>query len=193
MTNIEAIGIASVISLLLAYATVLPAMRSVAGAVAAARNFGVTGFVVLFTVAFGAGHGLRIALLSFCMIPFFVSSMSAVVASIPREEWDGARVLRMSRWRAVWEIVVLGKADQAFEVLRQNAAMGWMCLTMVEGLSRSEGGIGIMMLDQNKHFNLPAVFAIQGTIFLVGLFQDAMLAQIRRWACPYADLALERD
>ena len=48
--------------------------------------------------------------------------------------------------------------------MRQNAAMGWMMLTMVEGISRSEGGVGAMLLNQNKHFHLSAVFAIQLTI-----------------------------
>jgi len=39
-------------------------------------------------------------------------------------------------------VIVLGRADAAFDAMRQNAAMGWMMLTMVEGISRSEGGIG---------------------------------------------------
>jgi len=42
-------------------------------------------------------------------------------------------------------------------------------LTMVEGISRSEGGVGAMLLNQNKHFHLSAVFAIQLTILLLGL------------------------
>lgn len=192
LTNLEALGLATVISLGVSYLTVIPAMRPIATAMASARNFGVTGFVVIFTVALGAGHGLRIGLLSFCIVPFFVASMSSVVASIPREEWDHARVLRMKGWRAVWEIVILGKADQALEALRQNAAMGWMVLTMVEGLSRSEGGLGVMMLDENKHFRLAAVFAIQATIFAVGVAQDASLAWLRRTLCPYADIEKER-
>ncbi len=192
LTNLEALGIASLLSLALAYLTVIPSMRPIAATVAAARNFGVTGFVVLFTVAMGAGHGLRVALLTFCMVPFFVSTMVSVVEGIPKAQWDHARVLRMSGWRAVWEVVVLGQLDQALEALRQNAAMGWMALTMVEGLSRSEGGLGVMMLDQNKHFNMAAVFAIQGTIFVVGMGQDVLLGWVRRVLCPYADLERER-
>src|SRR5262249_27671552 len=130
---------------------------------------------------------------SFCMLPFFVTSMVSVMTSIPREEWDYARVMRMTGWRAVWEVAVLGRADQALEVLRQNAAMGWMALTMVEGLSRSEGGIGVLMLNQNKHFNMAAVFALQATIFGIGVAQDNLLIWVRRKLCPYASLSLERE
>ena len=45
-------------------------------------------------------------------------------------------------------------------------------LTMVEGISRSEGGVGAMLLNQEKHFHLAEVFAIQLMILAVGLLQD---------------------
>jgi NitT/TauT family transport system permease protein len=118
--------------------------------------------------------------------------MSSVVANIPKEEFDHARSLRMSNWRAVYEVIILGKADEAIEVLRQNAAIGWMMLTMVEGLVRSEGGIGTLMLNEGKHFHLDAVFAIQLTILFVGWVQDKFLGFIKNLLCPYANLTLER-
>jgi len=115
------------------------------------------------------------------------------VAAIPKEKFDYARSLRMSEWRAVWEVVVLGTADQAIEVLRQNAAMGWMMLTMVESISRSEGGVGAMLLNQNKHFHLAEVFAIQILILLLGMTQDYGIGIAKRLLCPYSALTLERQ
>ena len=70
--------------------------------------------------------------------------------------------------------------------------MGWMMLTLVEGISRSEGGVGAMLLNQNKHFHLSAVFAIQLTILFLGLGQDYAIGLLRKIVCPYADLTLER-
>ena len=90
----------------------------------------------------------------------------------------------MSEWRVVWEVVILGTADQAIEVLRQNAAIGWMMLTMVEGISRSEGGVGAMLLNQNKHFRLAEVFAIQVSILMVGLVQDYGIGVTQAAAAP---------
>jgi NitT/TauT family transport system permease protein len=92
----------------------------------------------------------------------------------------------------VWEVVIRGTADKAFETLRQNAAMGWMMLTTVEGVVRSEGGIGTMLLDENKHLALDAVFALILVVLVVGVAQDYALAYLRRVCCPYADLAKER-
>jgi NitT/TauT family transport system permease protein len=191
--NIESVAISSVLSIGLSYLTVLPVMRPFVEFCTKARFFSMAGFVTMFTLAFGGGHWLKVSLLTFGMTVFFLTSMAAVVASIPRADWDQARSLRMSPWRMVWEIVVLGKADQAFEVLRQNAAIGWMMLTMVEGLVRSEGGIGSVLLNQAKYRHWDAVFAVQLTVLLVGIAQDRIIVKIKKIFCPYSFLTLERQ
>jgi len=190
--NLEALGLTILISLALSYLTVVPAFRPIAAAVSKGRFLGLVGLTLVFTLMVGGGRSLKISLLVFGMTVFFVTSMAAEVLAIPRERFDHARTLRMNEWKVVWEVVVLGTADRAFEVLRQNAAIGWMMLTMVEGISRSEGGVGAMLLNQNKHFHLAEVFAIQVTILLVGLFQDYAIGVARRLFLPYADLTRER-
>jgi NitT/TauT family transport system permease protein len=193
ISNVQALAITLVISLGLSYLTVLPAWRPIAAAASKGRFIGLTGLTFLFTLIFGGGHPLKISLLVFGMSVFFVTSMSAVVAAIPKEKFDYARSLRMSEFQVVWEVVVLGTADQAVEVLRQNAAMGWMMLTMVESISRSEGGVGAMLLNQNKHFHLAEVFAIQILILIVGMAQDYGIGVTKRLLMPYASLTLERS
>jgi NitT/TauT family transport system permease protein len=191
--NLEAIAITTIISLGLSYLTVLPFFRPVVTAISKGRFIGLTGLTFIFTLIFGGGHPLKISLLVFGMTVFFVTSMAAVVAEIPKEKFDYARSLRLSEWQVVWEVVILGTADQAIEVLRQNAAMGWMMLTMVESISRSEGGIGAMLLNQNKHFHLAEVFAIQGLILIVGMTQDYGIGVTKKLLLPYAALTLERQ
>ncbi|HSF41591.1 MAG TPA: nitrate ABC transporter permease, partial [Thermoanaerobaculia bacterium] len=156
------------------------------------RFLGLIGLTFVFTLMVGGGRPLKLALLVFGMTVFFITSMAAEVLSIPKERFDHARTLRMNEWEVVWEVVILGTADKAFEVLRQNAAIGWMMLTMVEGISRSEGGVGAMLLNQNKHFHLAEVFAIQITILLVGILQDYGIGALQRIVCPYSRLTLER-
>jgi NitT/TauT family transport system permease protein len=188
ITNLEALALSCLLSLGLAWLSILPAMKPLVAFLSRARFFGMTGFVVLFTLLFGGGHGLKVALLTFGISCFFLTSMANVVAEVPQAELDHARTLRMGEWRVAWECIVLGRADQALEVLRQNAAMGWMMLTMVEGVSRSEGGIGTMLLNQNKHFHLASVVALQLTVFAVGIAQDWSLVQLKNALCPYASL-----
>jgi NitT/TauT family transport system permease protein len=192
LLNVQAMAWATIISLGLAYLTVVPFFQPIAQAVSKGRFLGMVGLTFFFTVIFASGHRLKVSLLVFGVAVFFVTSMIDVVAQVPKEKFDLARTLRMGEWRVVWEVIVLGRADAAFDAMRQNAAMGWMMLTMVEGISRSEGGIGALLLNQNKHFRLEAVFAIQIAILVIGLLQDYVLGLAKTFLFPYASLQLEK-
>jgi NitT/TauT family transport system permease protein len=193
MTNLQAIALSCILMLPLAYLTVLPAMRPLVRALSKTRFLGLTGFVVLFTILFGGGHALKLALLTFGMSVFLVTSLYDVVEAIPREEFDHARTLRLGAWGSVIEVVVRGHFDGVLDAVRQNAAMGWVMLTMVEGLVRFEGGLGAMMLAEDKHIRLDAVFAIQVVVLLIGIVQDWAILALRKILCPYASLTLERQ
>lgn len=190
--NLQALLWSSVISLGLAYLTVIPVFRPLVAGISKGRFLSLAGFTFIFTLMVGGGRHLQVTLLTFAITVFYVTSMAAVIAAIPRSEFEHARTLHMSEGRIVWEVVVLGTADKAFEVLRQNAAMGWMMLSLIEGIVRSGGGIGAMLLAESKHFMLAEVFAIQLVILLVGLMQDWGIEWLRRLLCPYSALTLER-
>ncbi len=190
--NVEALAWSTVISLGLAYLTVMPVFRPIVAAISKGRFLSLLGFTFLFTLMLGGGRPLKVSLMVLAVTVFYVTSMAAVVAGVPKAAFDHARTLRMSEWRVVWEVVILGTIDKAFEVLRQNAAIGWMMLTMVEGIARAEGGIGVALLNENKHFRLEYLFAIQIVILIVGLVQDYAIGLVRQIVCPYADLTLER-
>lgn len=192
-TNLQAIGISCLLMVPIAYLTVLPAVRPFVHALCKMRFVGLTGFVILFTIFFGGGHALKVALLVFGMSMFLVTSLFEVVENIPREEFDHARTLRMGSWGGVVEVVIIGRFDQVLDAVRQNAAMSWVMLTMVEGLVRFEGGLGALMLAEDKHIRLDAVFAVQFVVLGIGIVQDWALLLLRRALCPYASLSLERQ
>lgn len=190
---LHALSLTVLISLALSYLTVMAFFRPIAQAISKMRYLSLVGFSFVFTLMGAGGYDLKLYLMVFGMVVFFVTSMASVVTSIPKETFDHARTLRMSEWRVVWEVVIVGTADQAFEAMRQNAAIGWLMLTMVEGISRAEGGLGAMLLNTQKYFRMDAIYAIQIVILLVALFQDYVIGVIRKLCCPYADLTLERQ
>lgn len=191
-TSVLAVLIATVLSVGLAWLSVLPVMRPLAAAVSKGRFLGLAGLTFVFLLALGGGQPLRVALLVFGMTVFLTTSLAAEVAAIPRSKFDHARTLGLGEWRVTWEVVVLGTADRALELVRQNAAIGWTMLTTVEGLTRAEGGVGTLLLDQNKHLHLAEVFAVQIAVLVVGLGQDAVLGWLRRVLCPWSDLRVGR-
>ena len=189
---LEAMAIAIILSLLISYLTVLPFFRPPAFLISKGRFLTLVGLSFVFTLMVSSGHSLKVSLLVFGISVFMVTSLVSMIKSIPKADFNHARTLRMSEWQTVWEVVILGKIDQVFEIIRQNFAIGWMMLTMVEGISRSEGGIGTMLLNQSKHLHLDAVFAIQIVILLVGIFMDYLIGVFKNILCPYAQLTLER-
>ncbi len=187
---LHALALTVIIGLALSYATVIGALRPLVGVVCKLRFLGLTGLVIPFTIWTGGGYTLKVWLLTFGMVTFFVTAMAQVVIEIPREQFDHMRVLGSSEIRILWEVVIRGTADKALDITRQILAMGWQMITMVEGISRAEGGLGAMILNQNKHFRLAEVYAILFVILFIGMLLDYAMGVLTALLCPH--VAMER-
>ncbi len=187
-TIVYAIALSGLISWTIAVAFTADVFKPVGTFVSAMRFLGFAGLTFLFTLWTNSAFGLKLSLLTFGMTVFLTRSMIDVVKSAPQSEIDYARTLGLSGWRLTWELMVRGRSGDMLDLIRQNAAVGWTLLAMVEGITRSEGGIGAMLLNSNKYFNLNAVFAIQLTILAYGIVQDYALSYLRSVLCPWTRL-----
>ena len=181
----KALFLSAFISIGIAALTTADIVKPLGTFVVSMRFLGFAGLTFLFTLWTSNGSQLKLALLTFGMTVFLTRSTIDVVKSIPQTDIDYARSLGLNGWRLTWEVVVRGKSADMMDLVRQNAAVGWTLLSMVEGLVRSEGGIGALLLNQNKYFNLSAVFAIQLTILAYGIIQDMGLSYLRSVMCPW--------
>jgi len=132
-----------------------------------------------------------LSLLVFGIVPFFTTSFLAVIINIDKQEYELCKTLGYNNWQTLYEVIIVGKADQVFEILRQNFAIAWMMITMVEGLNMSEGGIGSLLIKYNKYNDLTHVISLQLVIFLIGLFFDYLLGTTRHWLFPHSKLKQE--
>ncbi len=178
--------IAGMLSLIIAALATAPLFMPLARLSSSLRFLGFAGLTYLFMLMTANAWQLKLALLVFGITVMMVTAMLAEVKAIPQSAVDHCKTLGMRDWRITWELVVLGKADVFLDLVRQNAAIGWTLLTMVEGLTRSQGGIGALLLNQNRYFQLSGVFAIQLSILAYGLLQDSLLAKLKFVLCPYA-------
>ena len=181
----SALACSLVLSLALAWGSVIPAVRPLTAGVSKLRFLGLTGLVFPFTLATGGGFALKVALLTFGMTTFLVTALARIVAEIPVSQIEYVRSLGASEPRVIWETVVRGTLDRTIDAVRQNVAMGWSMITMVEGIARSDGGVGALLLNQNKHFRLAEVYAILVVILLVGLLIDQAMRVLAEVACPH--------
>lgn len=185
ITILKAIGWSTLISMTIACLSTMSFFKSAAKWLTSLRFLGFAGITFLFTLWTSNGAELKLWLLTFGMTAFLLTNILSTVESVTQQDLDYARTMRLGPWRTAYETIVRGKLADILDLVRQNAAMGWTILSMVEGLVRSEGGIGTLLLNQNRHFHLAAVFAIQITILIYGLAQDYLMKLLRDAACPY--------
>lgn len=186
--NAEALLLSSAASLGLAYVCRVPAMRPPVAALTKLRFLSPAVFFLILLFAAPTAHALKVLMLAAGETFFLLTMMVNVVDAIPLARYDDARTLRMNEWQVTWYVVVRGTAVEAVDAIRDNAAMGWSMLMMVEGLVRSEGGVGVLLLNQEKYFNFAHVYAIALSILVVGLVQDWGLGALRDGLLPYARL-----
>lgn len=189
VTILEALVLSAIISFTAAYLTTADIFKATGNFVAAMRFLGFAGLTFLFTLWVGGnGSILKLTMLTFGMTVFLMRSTVDEIKSIPLETIDYARSLGLSGWQITYEVGVRGRLHAMLDLLRQNAAIGWTLVVIVESYVRSDGGIGALLAVQAKYFNLPAVFAIQLTILFYGVAQDLLINWIRTLVCPYSEL-----
>lgn len=188
-TTCKAMAYSIGLTVLLVYSSTIQFFKPLAEFVSKCRYLTLTGLVFVFTVLIGKTGGslgdLKMALLIFGITPFFVTSFLSIVSSTPPEEKWKAYVNKCNRWGALYEIIIIGKLDMLFEVMRQNFAISWMMITMVEGYAMSEGGIGTLLIKSNKYLSLAPVFAMLANILILGLFFDYSLTKLRNVLFPH--------
>jgi NitT/TauT family transport system permease protein len=174
-----------VITLLFSYASVIPFFNPAAQFIVKCRYLTLTGLIFIFTLLSRDGGQLKLSLLLFGIVPFLTTSFLSIILHTPAQEFELCQTLGYNRWERLYEVIIVGKADQVFEVVRQNFAIAWMMITMVEGLNMSEGGIGALMIKYNKYNDLSHVLALQAAILALGLGFDYLLGVLRHWLFPY--------
>jgi ABC-type nitrate/sulfonate/bicarbonate transport system permease component len=190
--TLKGMGYSIIIALVICYLSLIPIFTPIAKFIIKCRYLTLTGLVFLFTLLTSNGHNLKMSLLLFGIVPFFVTSFLSIIDAINDQEYDLCKTLRMNNWQTLWEVVIVGRLDQVLEVMRQNFAIAWIMITAVEGLNMSEGGLGTMMIKSNKYIDLGTVFGILIIIFSIGVSFDYLLKKLRFWVFPYTKLQLRK-
>jgi sulfonate transport system permease protein len=185
MLTVKAMFYSILITLVFSYLSVVPFFSATAKLLVRLRYLTLTGLIFIFTLLTKDGGALKLWLLVFGIVPFFTTSFLSVIIRIPAQEYELCKTLGYTRWETLYEVIVVGKADQVFEIVRQNFSIAWMMITMVEGLSMGQGGIGTLLIKYNKYNDLPHVLALQVVILCVGLSFDYLIGSMRRWLFPY--------
>lgn len=140
--------------------------------------------LIMFTMFVQGGNlsDLKMLLLLFGTVPFFVNSFveeTAIGKGVPEYHLNKAYVNKLTKWEALWQIIIIGKLDRLFLVVKQNFAIAWAIVTTVEANAMNEGGIGTMISKSNKHMLIGELIAIALLVLLLGILFDYLYGLLR--------------
>ena len=184
---LKSMSIAIAISLFFCYISLIPAFKGITTFISKLRFLTYTGLLFVFTILITNSHDIKMSLLLFGIIPYFVTSFLAYVRDIPRKEYELCYTLKFGRWRTLYEVIIKGKLHLVLEVIKQNFAICWMMITSVEAICMSEGGLGTIMIKSNKMMHIDDVFGILFLIFLIGMLFDYIFDLLKITLFPYTN------
>ena len=179
VVTIEAMSFSIILTAIIVYLSTIPFFKPLSQLISRLRYLTLTGLVYLFIVFTNDMGQLKLSLLMFGIVPYFTTSFLSTINAIPQQQLDKAFINRKTAWESLLEVIVIGRVDQLFEVMRQNFAISWMMITTVEAYDMSEGGIGTLFIKGNRAHDLPLLFAMLIVVLSLGLLFDWLLSYIR--------------
>lgn len=176
-----------IISLIFSYLTGIPFFKPMGTFISKLRFLPLTGITFYISILIRDARGIQVWVLVVFMSTFLITSLTQMMKDIPEEEFDHARTLGCNRWEILWEVVIKGRFDYVFELVRQNLAIVWMMLVSVESILMAAGGLGTLIKNDDKLGSNGKVIALQIIIVLVGLTLDFVLTKLRKLIFPYSN------
>jgi NitT/TauT family transport system permease protein len=187
--NVVGVTYASILSLIISYLSVIPLFQPFNKMVQWLRYIPIVGFNLVFLTLFAIGWPMKVAMLTTGMSFFLVTSMTAVIASIPRMKYELARVLGYNDWEVFYSVVARPTLPQMIDMVAQNAAIGWVMITAIETYNRTEGGIGSQIYAYSATNQLAEVYAYLIIIGVIAVIEDLLFSLIKRVFFPYSMVA----
>lgn len=177
--------IAFPIGCVLSYLYTIPFFRPLVVMIASCRNASMNALIAVFLMMSLDGDRLKVITMSFVLLVYFVSSVTSILDSLPQDEIDHAIAMRMSSWQTLWHRVVRGRFYDIATSFVPCIAMGWAMLSFVEGAARGLGGLGDLMLQNDKINSYDGILALTFVAVAFGLGISLVLQGLLRWMSPY--------
>lgn len=183
----QAVFLSILISLVFAYASVIPFFKPIGVFISKLRYLPLTGIAFYIAIIIQDARTIQIWVLVVFMTTFLTTSLMQMVKDIPEEEFFHARTLGCNRWETLWEVIIKGRFDYVIELVRQNLAIVWMMLVTVESILVAAGGLGFLIKNGDRLGDNGRVIAVQIIIVVLGLGLDFILTKIRKLSFRYSN------
>jgi len=168
----KAILFSVIISLAAVYASPIAALKPIAKTIAKFRFLPLTGITFYISLVIHGAREMQVWVLVIFMSTYLITSLMSVLGDIKEEEFNHAMALGCTRLESLWQVIVVGRLDYVFDVVRQNLAIVWMMLVTVESILAASGGIGFLIKNSDKFSNQGKLVALQIIILTIGIGMD---------------------
>jgi NitT/TauT family transport system permease protein len=183
----QAVFFSVLISMFIAYLSTIATFKGIGDFISKLRFLPLAGITFYITIFISDARQIQVWVLVMFMSTYLITSLVQMIKDIPQEEFDHARTLGCTRWEMLWEVVIKGRLDYVFELVRQNLAIVWMMLVSVESILIAAGGLGVLIKNGDKLGDNGRVIAVQIVIILVGVALDFLLTKLRKLAFRYSN------
>jgi ABC-type nitrate/sulfonate/bicarbonate transport system permease component len=183
----QAVFYSVIISMFFAYLTTIPFFKTWGTFISKLRFLPLAGIAFYITILINDARQIQVWVLVMFMSTYLITSLIQMIKDIPQEEFDHARTLGCNRWEILWEVVIKGRIDYVFELVRQNLAIVWMMLVSIESILIAAGGLGVLIKNGDKVGDNGRVIAIQIIIILVGISLDLLITKLRKLIFRYSN------
>jgi NitT/TauT family transport system permease protein len=183
----QAVFFSVLISLFITYISQLPLFKTFGTFISKLRFLPLTGITFYITILINDARTIQVWVLVMFMTTYLTTSLLQMIKDIPVEEFEHARTLGCNRWEILWEVVIKGRIDYVFELVRQNLAIVWMMLVSIESILVAAGGLGVLIKNGDRLGNNGRVVAVQIIIVLVGVSLDFLLTKARKLIFRYSN------
>lgn len=183
----QAVIISVIISLSICYLSPIPFLKPISVFISKLRYLPLTGISFYIGIMIQGARSIQVWVLVVFMTTFLITSLLSMIKDIPEEEFDHARTLGCTRWEMLWEVVIKGRLDYVFELVRQNLAIVWMFVVTVESILVAAGGIGFLIKNNDRLGDSGKVIALQIIIVGIGVILDFGLVKMRKLIFRYSN------
>jgi len=183
----KAVLISVTLSLLICYASPIALLKPISVFISKFRYLPLTGISFYISIVINDARAIQVWILVVFMSTFLITSLLSMIKDIPTEEFDHARSLGCNRFEVLWEVLIKGRFDYVFELVRQNLAIVWMMLVTVESILAATGGLGFLIKNNDKLGDSGKVIALQIIIILLGLSLDFLITTVRKLLFRYSN------
>ena len=128
-------------------------------------------------VFFGPSDAAALFTIAVCAMWPTVINTAVGVRAVPRDYLNVAKVLRLSKLRTLWKVLIPATLPQMFTGFRLSLGMAWLVIVAVEMLTGRPGVGGFLFQQYNagRHAHIILCILIIG---LVGLVIDRLMTSV---------------